>query len=49
MALAEEDLRIIDFDISKHAYTGVIPPETVRSQHRFIESQGGHFFRTIFQ
>ncbi|HOJ13330.1 MAG TPA: C39 family peptidase [Deltaproteobacteria bacterium] len=48
LALGREDLRIIEYDMTKHAYTGVLPPDTVRRQHDFIESQGGRFYRTLF-
>ena len=45
MALGRQDLRIIEYDMAKHAYTGVLPPEVVRRQQDFIESQGERFFR----
>lgn len=44
MALSREDLRIIEYDISKHAYTGVLPPEVVRKRQDFIETQGTEFY-----
>jgi len=47
MALDEQDLRIIGYDIAKHAATGPTTPETVRNQRDFIESLGEKKFKTV--
>ncbi len=47
MALDEQDLRIIGYDIAKHAATGPTTPETVRNQWDFIESLGEKKFKTV--
>jgi predicted double-glycine peptidase len=47
MALEEEDLRIISYDVARHALTGPVTPETVTNQRDFIESLGGQQFKTV--
>jgi len=47
MALEEKDLRIIRYDITKHAATERTTPETVRNQRDFIESLGEKMFKTV--
>lgn len=47
MALDEQDLRIIGYDIARHAATGPTTPETVRNQRDFIESLGERRFKTV--
>ena len=47
MALSEEDLRIIDYDMVKYADVEVTPPVTVNRQREVIESTGTKYFRTV--
>ncbi len=47
MELSSEDLRIINYDITKHAFTQSLPPDLVTQRMNFIESLGGTYFKTV--
>jgi uncharacterized protein len=47
LRLKNEDLRIIDFDISKYAVTQTIPPQTIKEQRDLQESLGKTGFQTL--
>jgi len=47
LRLKEEDLRIIEYDMTKHAIPETLPDDTLRKQRQFRESLGGVLFRTI--
>jgi len=47
LVLQEEDLRIINFDVSKYAVTPTFPPQTVKAQRDFQESLGNTIIKTI--
>lgn len=47
LRLRNEDLRIIDVDISRQAVTQTIPPQTIKEQRDLQESIGRALFETI--
>ncbi len=47
LALKDEDLRIIDFDMTRHAMTQTLPPQIVTDQRQLTESIGGTYYKTV--
>jgi uncharacterized protein len=47
LALKDEDLRVIDFDMTQHALTQILPPRIVTDQRQITESIGGTYYKTV--
>jgi uncharacterized protein len=47
LVLKDEDLRIIDFDMTDHASTQALPPQIVTDQRQLNENIGGTYYKTV--